>query len=430
MAKFKKINKLILVIMLLVLALFLLEMMLRLGGVLYLHLKYPTKPIKADLNGFNILCLGDSFTQGFGAPYGKSYPEQLQELIKGQTNKNITVYKEFHINSSTILKYLEKDIAIYDSDLIIIMTGCNDQWNMENCSDAAFGDSNFLKKADIFLGGFRVYKLIKISFLNLRTLIAKKDFKFIEEGSIDSKITYFSIPEAMKHFRLGEDYMYEGEYELALDEFNIAENLEPQNPWVHWRKACIYIQAMGKPILGKKEIYLALRHGDSSVVEYVFMLLFELSRYDSKAYAMIKEMESIIDTKRNERDKIKSKRNLKRLSLLHSDKRSLEKIIEYNLKEIIKTIKGKNIEVILMHYPIGIPYVKMVTDKVSTLSGIIIVDNNKIFADKLKTLKREDLFIADGHCNANGYKLIAENLYKVLIEERMFDDLGNKRPSN
>ena len=53
--------------------------------------------------------------------------------------------------------------------------------------------------------------------------------------------------------------------------------------------------------------------------------------------------------------------------------------------------------------------------------GIPFIDNYAIFQAKLKQapLKREDLFIGDGHCNAAGYNLIAENVYKVLIENKM-----------
>ncbi len=429
MAHLIRFRKIILAVMLLVLALFLLEMMLRLGGVLYLHLKYPAKPVKADLHCFNILCLGDSFTQGFGAPPGKSYPEQLQELLKGKTNKNIVVYKEFRINSSTILKYLEKDIDTYNPGLIIIMTGCNDQWNMENCSDAAFEDGNLLEKIDIFCGGSRVYKLVKISFLNLRALTTNKDPKFTEEGSIGRKLTYFHVPETVEHFRLGEDYMNKGEYELALNEFNIAEKLEPHNSWVHWRKACIYVRVVNEPALCEKELKLALWYGDSSIVGYVFALLYESCRDESKVFAIIKEMESIIDAKYNGREKVKAKRYLRRLYLLYSEKKWVEKIVAYNLKEIIKTIKGKNIKVILMHYPVEIaPHTRMVTEKAGMLSNTIVIDNHKIFADKLKTLRRDDLFAGDGHFNANGNRLIAENLRKVLIKERMFDDPRSRRP--
>ena len=420
-------KKIILAIILFVLALFLLEMMLRLGGVLYLNLRYPTKPVKADSQGFNILCLGDSYTQGFGAPFGRSYPEQLQELLKKQTNKNIAVYKEFRINSSTILKYLEKDINTYNPGLIIIMTGGNDRWTMDNCSAAAFEDGSFSEKIDIACSGLRVYKLVKISFLNLRSFITKQDLKSIQEENIEKTPIHFCIPQAEEHFYLGEQHMYNGEYELALNEFNIAERLEPQNPWVHWRKACIYIQVIKEPVLGERELKLALRYGDSSIVGHVFLLYGYID--DGKVDATIKEMDSIIDAKYKGRDKIKAKKYLRRLYLLNSEKKWVEKVVAYNLKEIIKIIKGKNIKVILMNYPDGIvPHTKMIIEKAGMLFNTIVIDNQKIFADKLKILRRVNLFIGDGHCNANGYKLIAENLAKVLIQERMFDDPGNRRP--
>gem|GEM_PF-2013877 len=428
MAHLTGFRKAILIITLLVLVLFLLEIALRAGGALYLNLKYPSKPVKADPSSFKILCLGDSFTQGFGAPIGKSYPEQLEELLKGQANKDIAVYKEFHINSSTVLKCLKKDIGTYNPDLIIIMTGCNDLWNMENCSDSAFGDSSFLKNMDISCSGSRVYKLIKISFLNLRAFLSKKDFKFIEKEDVESTLKHFNVSEAEGRFILGEQHMYKGAYESALEEFNTAEKMEPRNPWVHWRKGCIYLRAIPEPALCVKEFKLALQYGDSSIVGYVFAFLYEFYRDYSEAYAI---MEPIIDANYNGEEKIKAKRCLKRLYLLYSEEKCVEKVIAYNLKEIIKIVKEKNIKVVLMNYPaIVAPHVKMVAEKSGKLFNTVVVDNNKIFTDKLKTLKEEDLFIADGHCNANGYKLIAENICNVLIKERMLDDSGNNRPQN
>jgi hypothetical protein len=63
------------------LALFVLELALRLGGYVYLRLKYPSLTVQRKSNEYSILCLGDSFTQGFGAPKGYSYPEQLAKLL-------------------------------------------------------------------------------------------------------------------------------------------------------------------------------------------------------------------------------------------------------------------------------------------------------------------------------------------------------------
>jgi hypothetical protein len=97
------------------LALFVLELALRLGGYVYLRLKYPSLTVQRKSNEYSILCLGYSFTQGFGAPKGYSYPEQLAKLLNdnpGHKNK-FNVYKEFYINSSTILRYLNKDIERY-----------------------------------------------------------------------------------------------------------------------------------------------------------------------------------------------------------------------------------------------------------------------------------------------------------------------------
>ncbi|MBU3911675.1 MAG: hypothetical protein KKD90_03730 [Candidatus Omnitrophica bacterium] len=429
-----KLNKGLAVVLGLFLIMIILEVSLSLAGVIFLRLKNISQPVKKEAGDLAILCLGDSFTHGFGAPQGKSYPEQLQELVKGQTNKNITVYKEFRINSSTILKHLESDIDNYRPDLIIIMTGCNDTWSLENLDFFTFRELDCIKKMDIWLSNSKVYKLIKIGFLNARGAIVKENLYFIQEDDMNK--FYFKSPEAQRHYDSGENYFYEGESEMALAEFKEAVDLEPRNPWVHWRLACIYNYALHEYNLAKDEAMLVFMYGDSSMIGKAFIalrdsIMLDGQNNDEGFYTAIKEMGSIIENTYESEDKDKAKRYLRQLLSYCRNDNEIKRVVYYNLNEILRITQQSRIKLVLMQYPMRLA--GGVEDSIKSLSdkySIPLVDNCAIFEDRLGRFKKEDLFVRDGHCNANGYKLIAENLYKVLIEERMFDDLGNKRPSN
>ncbi|MFC1666370.1 GDSL-type esterase/lipase family protein [Candidatus Omnitrophota bacterium] len=408
------------IVLSIILSIFLLELSLRTIGGIYLRLSHPLEPIKEELRAFNILCLGDSFTEGFGASKGKSYPEQLQEIANGQLGKTINVHREFRINSSTILKYLKKDINKYRADLLIIMTGCNDTWSLQNCNYLMVKDGNLLEKTDVLLGDFRIYKFAKITLLNLKKIILSRSLQFNQDNKKGN--SGFKSQEAERHYILGDDYMRDARYELALSEFKQAEQLEPDNPDIHLRLAHIYLQIQQNYALAKDEAMSALRHGDSSILQDVFAVVRDSTNLgdknqDERFYAAIKDMESVIEDRNESNEKVEAKKYLEQLLSFHRDNKIIGKVIAYNLKEITKLAKQKKIKVVLMQYPFGVvpDVVRETIQKMSDLNDIPLVDNYALFKNRLEKLKRSDLFAEDGHCNQYGYNLIAKNVYKSLI---------------
>lgn len=418
-----KIKSILFVFFAIILALAILELALRFGGYGYLHLKYPTKIVERKPNEFNILCFGDSFTLGIGAPNGKGYPDQLERLLRENYEKsNFNVYKEFRINSSTVLKYLTRDIERYSPDLVIVMIGCNDRWSLENCTYFKLGRENLLTKIGIPLSSLNVYKLAKIFLLNSTSLFtnvmpqSNRLDTNEESDNIYSKFP-FKNQTAAKHFQIGQDYFSSGNYDRALEEFKVAEKLDPRNPCVHFRLACIYLQVLHDYDLGKKYALSLLSCGDSSTVMPSFMLLsYAVKDMDE----MVAEMKGIIESKYKTDEKAKSLRNLKILSLFQRNNKEIEKIIDYNLNEIIKIARQDKIKIVLMQYPHFV-FVREIINRKANLFKIPLVDNYVKFEDELRSarFKKEDLFAADGHCNANGYGLISQNVYDFLISNKL-----------
>ena len=418
------------VIFTVILSLTLFESLLRISGYVFLHVAYPVKISQANRGEFNILCLGDSFTQGFGAPFGLSYPEQLESLLRKKApNSKIRVFKEFNINSSVVLKNLPNNILKYKPDLIIIMSGCNDRWSLQSCTYFKLTRGNLLTKIDIWLSNLHIYKLLKISLRNLRVLLGISTPWFNQE-LIDAKeeikpYAYtFKNSAAAEHFKQGENYFCFSNYDLALKEFKLAEQLEPDNTFVHLRMACIYLQVFYNWELGTKHALLALAHGDSSILGSVFSMLYMENAKDSaKNYDVIVQMENIIKDKYQGEERLKTLKSLKLLCLFAKEKKEIERQLNYNLDRIMEIVKMYNIKVILMDYPVKVWQIRDILRKKADAHRIPFIDNYTIFEAKLKQAlyKKEDLFVKDSHCNAAGYNLIVENVYKVLIESKMVD---------
>ncbi len=100
----------------------------------------------------------------------------------------------------------------------------------------------------------------------------------------------------------------------------------------------------------------------------------------------------------------------------YSDMDVFKKTLKYDLTNIASLLKYRKIKLILLNYPgawVNETLKEIVEDK-----KIPFIDNQLIFEQKRLSdnngYKREDYFAEDGHCNANGYKIIAETINKAL----------------
>ncbi len=112
-----------------VFTLVLLEVSLRLLGAFYSKASESDQRQGGDLR---VLCVGDSFTFGLGAPSQQSYPAQLERMLnRTYTNRHFVVINRGHPgqNSWEMLQALPKNIADTAPDTVMLLTGANDHWN-------------------------------------------------------------------------------------------------------------------------------------------------------------------------------------------------------------------------------------------------------------------------------------------------------------
>jgi tetratricopeptide (TPR) repeat protein len=154
----KKIIKNILLILAgIILILFILEMILRIYGFFYEKID---KRIFKNKNNYTILCIGDSYTYGVGAPEKKDFPSQLEIMLNSNLQKKFKVINRGvpGQNSTEALQNLKEQIKIYKPDLIILNIGDGNFTNY-------YGYGTQLNK---FLYRFRTYKLLSYFYLNYK----------------------------------------------------------------------------------------------------------------------------------------------------------------------------------------------------------------------------------------------------------------------
>jgi lysophospholipase L1-like esterase len=91
-----------------------------------------------------------------------------------------------------------------------------------------------------------------------------------------------------------------------------------------------------------------------------------------------------------------------------------DKLLYYDLDCIAEIAKNHGIKLILLSYP-NVAYRNEIRKQIADKHNIPFIDISSIFTDLLTKCNYKDLFSDDGsHPNANGYRVIAESIYRVI----------------
>ncbi|MBL7196727.1 MAG: tetratricopeptide repeat protein [Candidatus Omnitrophica bacterium] len=395
----------------LILSFFVIELSLRIAGYIVnskeirkhnLSMYSPEAPLK-------ILCLGDSFTFGLGTGYDYSYPRQLERILKkNNPQKEIAVYNRGipGQNSSEVLKSLDKNFREINPDILIVMVGINNDpylrysnyWLFADIRDIGFR-RYILRKLDYYLSYLRSCELAKSLILNLKNKVALsiiennypessqevvKDKSMVGmDGNRDSK-------EVQKYLNFGKTYFAERKFELAIQQAKRALSLSPVSERAHLLLAGAY-REKEEYNLAKLEIDKALdinsdncrvylefgnvyyRQGRNrpDIKEENFKLAVESLRRAIELNPRVIEAHLILagvysESGRRDLAEETAKKiltiyptnvELKRLvggylsSTVFAEQKIFDKVVKYDLENIIRLAKAKGIKVILMNYP-------------------------------------------------------------------------------
>lgn len=413
--------------------LFLVELGLRAGGVLYLKLRHPETYVKlADRtkNTFNILCLGDSFTQGTGAGTEDSYPKQLERLLQQNINKNIIVANNGMSGntSSLLLNNLEKEINKYNPRLIIVMVGINNRWNYTESSYFNLYRDNigFWDRLGKDFSNWRVYKLIKIVSLRIKSKTDKDNMQDLNADRIRNILIAGIKSDSLDLYDIGLSFYSEGKLDLARQKYIEALNIDSSNYAALLQLALIDI-CRKQYRLAKEEIWQAIYTVDSKSYAYYVNVIFNLlDQFQDNSinpkFELIK-LKEYLEENYEESNKKSLLRMINAKLKIYENDTILTEIIKYDLKEIIKISKNRKVAIILQTYPRNWYFLfNNAIREISREYNIVLVDNERIFEEEAKHIDIERFFVPDGHCNAKGYGIIAENTYKTLIEHKLLPD--------
>jgi len=184
-------------IILLILLLLLFEVILTLGGYFYFNVYFNLDNPKIEEDAFRILFLGESTTLGHVVGQENAYPALVERILQEKyPDKKIVAYNKGigAIETTAILRNLDKNMIKYKPHLVVLMAGIND--GCQFVDDMAEVDNDIIKNT----GYSRLKKwyskskfyLLMVSLLdffkvdkNFSNEAGREDFNFRYIGGVD-----------------------------------------------------------------------------------------------------------------------------------------------------------------------------------------------------------------------------------------------------
>lgn len=171
-----------------------LELLLRgLGWLIaWQSLHFGNAALHSNETGYTVVCIGDSWTAG--QPFG-NYPDELQRLSEElEVSPRLRIVNLGHggANSSQGIRRLRAALPEYHPDIVLVMIGNNDHWNLSESAYWQFMDTEMSgsgvisAKFRVFLHSLRVYKLGKIVYYTLRGLPTPNEYYYLPAEGEDS----------------------------------------------------------------------------------------------------------------------------------------------------------------------------------------------------------------------------------------------------
>ncbi len=419
-------QKFILILFGLIVMPFLCELTLYAAGSIYYSFRAGNKRLcVSDKNETRILCLGDSFSFGIGAPRGYSYPEQLERML----NKDIPRLKFIvyngaipGYNSSQLSRHFGEFIQKFNPDIVVVMIGINTKDIPFESNYFLFsnnGVKNQIYKLDYYLSKLRSYKLLKFIIGKLKRNIQFEKKKTNGENLMVQRPTTTNSEDYEGFIKLANDYFDKREATLAKEAFKNAIALNPDDERGHLGLANVFIHCFKKDELGIEELNKALKINphNPKTFDSLWQANYRLGRNKEALEAIVKYISLI---PQDEEGRMRLSYLLSRGLPNIRDTETFDKLLRYDLENIVKSAKRMGLKIILQDYPSLFKGNKTIEDVAAKLN-IPFVENQSFFEESILNMahdwKNPEYFVEDGHCNANGYRIMAENLYRVIKSE-------------
>jgi hypothetical protein len=374
-----------------------------------------------SLNSHELVCFGDSFTNGGNVFKESSYPYQLwKKLDKKYTVRNVGICEQ---PTSDALRSIEHFIKSDKYNLkkkysFLLLSGAanvftdhldlnklNKEFRIKqkwkNITDHEEGFVNFIKKSKLISLSFFVSDLLKNNMISdFIELSYTKDFRDVfnicfykDDSSLRQKCFRESMPSQ------DADHLEEVIYTVA-DYFS-KEDIKP------FKRASLLLEVL--------EVFPMIGHH----FEFTSRLLANLRRQSRIPYTeALSRLEKALKDSQDVFDVVNKNRMGNVFSGSEKWLNKIQMIDSFQedwLDQIVQLIKPyKNINLVLMTYPIS--YIKLNESirKIASKYQIKLIDLEKVFESRINNSK-ENLYITDWqHCTPKGYKLIADTVKESL----------------
>ncbi|MEW5945073.1 MAG: hypothetical protein AB1742_02625 [bacterium] len=460
------------------LSLLVLELALRIYGMVLLFGYRPDHERPGGQPDVRIVSVGDSFTYGENVNRAtEAYPAVLERLIgRDAPGKNVSVVNlgVCETNTSELYRNLKKWIDAYEPDVVVLLSG----------SANRFSPFERFRKGDRYspLKGFfynlRIFKMGRIIHLNLRARDASTGGKSFRELALFAlPATRSAVTPTFSHaayvMRWGrrekfdpEDPLHRlwsfknsGRYdEGIMHALELLHRGEADEVGVMMALAELYLS--NGAVAKTEEVLAAARrkHPRSRMVRnataYYKLAIGEHLRKQSEYgkaigyylknieadpnfpvayYAMAKvyDLQSLYDSARIHGE---MERMLKGNPVygeselfagfmkLFADKQNWEAGIENwiydDLKKAAALCRRRGIKLVIQNYPVAYAMANRVLERVARENSLPFVDNLSAFA----ALEPEEKYLADDdHCTPAGHRVVAQNVYRVLKEAGLLE---------
>jgi|GEM_PF-1357475 len=417
-----------------------LECCLRAGSLIYSYVsRNVSAKSPATSHTYTVICLGNSYTYGSGAPKGSRYPDFLQQMSDRQLPKsNVRINNRgvVALNTAELVYELENLTGDLHPDMVILQIGEANRMNRYRFGDYLKREkihsnelrSVYLRAQDIGYH-FKVYKLVIFLRYSIKELFESKmnareprpmEYSELLRWLNDSMVAVMDEGRNMSSVFNDEKRIC-----LATDVFKKATQDDPSNPINYYALGRLYC-IQGQFDKGLETFIKGIRinpsyRGEIENRNYIGLRRLHEYSHDDKLHQKIRSfMREFSRTHPAEA-----------VNLMKLDDEEILNWISADIDEIVKVLRERNIRIILQNYP---PALGKGTNaewrmKVNTLLRekaedlcLPFVDNEKLFTEAFKADVDRSYYAADGHCNWKGYQLMAKNVFEVVVNELL---LGN-----
>lgn len=223
------------------------EVTLQVTGVVYQQISRAQRvqPAMPPGQGITILCVGDSHTWGHGAGSPEAaYPAQLEQRFNAGTIDRVQVVN-LGIpgqNSSQLVRRLEQQIATYHPAAILVLVGINNYWNFAELNVPNRSLMTGLRSAAARL---KLYKLMTLVIQQARQYSegASAVHRTKQQPAVTTAET-LSTPRVSGQddaMSVGWEAIRQGHYPLALEQFQRARQMGPDDPAVYYGLGKTYL---------------------------------------------------------------------------------------------------------------------------------------------------------------------------------------------